>query len=78
MGLFPDAQGGLYVAVYGTRSIVRVGADARVATVARTQAPWGPSGVMVAPNGDLWILEYSTSNEARVRRIARNGRVTVF
>jgi hypothetical protein len=78
MGLFPDAQGGLYVAVYGNRSIVRVGADGRVATVARTPAPWGPSGVMVAPSGDLWILETSTSNEVRVRRIARNGRVTVF
>jgi len=55
-----------------------MGADGRLATVARTPAPWGPSGVMVAPNGDLWILEYSTTNEARVRRIARSGRVTVF
>jgi hypothetical protein len=78
MGLFPDAQGGLYVAVYGARSVVRVGPDGRVTTVARTPTPWAPSGVMVAPDGDLWILEYSTSNEARVRRIARNGRVTVF
>lgn len=78
MGMFPDARGGLYVAVYDARSIVRVGPDGRVATVARTAAPWAPSGVMVAPSGDLWILEYSTSNEARVRRIARNGRVTVF
>lgn len=78
MGLFPDGQGGLYVAVYGTRSIVRVSADGRRSTVARTPEPWSPSGVLAAPNGDLWILEYSTSNEARVRRIARNGRVTVF
>jgi hypothetical protein len=78
MGLWPDAQGGVHVAVYGNRSVVRVGADGRTQTVARTPAPWGPSGVLVAPNGDLWILEYSTSNEARVRRIARNGRVTVF
>ncbi|HEX6367393.1 MAG TPA: hypothetical protein VF006_00590 [Longimicrobium sp.] len=78
MGLFPDGQGGLYVAVWGSRSVVRVAADGRRTTVARTAAPWAPSGVTVAPSGDLWILEYSTSNEARVRRIARNGRVTVF
>lgn len=78
MGMWPDAQGGVYVAVFGTRSIVRVGADGRMQTVARTPAPWAPSGVMVAPNGDLWMLEYSTSNEARVRRIARGGRVTIF
>lgn len=78
MGLHPDAQGGLHVAVWGRSSIVRVGPDGRTTTVARTAAPWAPSGVTVAPNGDLWILEYSTSNAARVRRIARNGRVTVF
>ncbi|HEU0300196.1 MAG TPA: hypothetical protein VFR37_12095 [Longimicrobium sp.] len=78
MGMWPDGRGSVYVAVYGARAVVRVGADGRVATVARTPAPWGPSGVAVAPNGDLWILEYSTSNEARVRRVAANGRVTVF
>ena len=78
MGTFPDGQGGLYVAVWGSRSVVRVSAEGRMTTVARTAAPWAPSGVMVAPGGDLWLLEYSTSNEARVRRIARNGRVTIF
>jgi hypothetical protein len=78
MGTFPDGQGGLYIAVWGSRSVVRVSADGRRTTVARTAAPWAPSGVMVAPGGDLWLLEYSTSNEARVRRIARNGRVTIF
>lgn len=78
MGLHPDGQGGLYIAVWGRGAIVRVTAEGRMTTVARTAPPWAPSGVTVAPNGDLWLLEYSTSNEARVRRIARNGRVTVF
>ncbi|HEX2081377.1 MAG TPA: hypothetical protein VHG08_26975 [Longimicrobium sp.] len=78
MGLWPDGRGSVYVAVYGARAVLRVGSDGRVTTVARTPAPWGPSGVTMAPNGDLWILEYSTSNEARVRRVAANGRVTVF
>ena len=78
MGMLPDARGDVLVASYGTRAVVRVSADGKVQTVARSPAPWGPSGVMVAPNGDLWILEYSTSNAARVRRIAANGRVTVY
>ena len=78
MGMLPDARGDVLVASYGTRAVVRVGAEGRVQTVARTPAPWGPSGVMMAPNGDLWILEYSTSNAARVRRIAADGRVTVY
>ncbi len=78
MGLWPDARNNVYVAVYGSRAVVRVSPDGRVATVARTPAPWGPSGVLVAPNGDLWILETSTSNQVRVRRIEVNGRSTIF
>ncbi len=79
MGLWPDnARNSVYVAVYGRNAVVRVSADGRVTTVAQTSAPWGPSGVTIAPNGDLWILEYSTTNQARVRRIARDGRVTVY
>lgn len=78
MGMWVDAQNHVYVAVYGARAVARVAPDGRVTTVARTPAPWAPSGVLVAPNGDLWLLEYSTSNEARVRRVARDGRITVF
>jgi hypothetical protein len=78
MGMWVDARSNVYVAVYGARAVMRAAPDGRVATVARSPAPWGPSGVTVAPNGDLWILEYSTSNEARVRRVARDGRVTVY
>jgi hypothetical protein len=33
---------------------------------------------MFAPNGDLWLLEYSATNEARARRIARDGSSRVF
>lgn len=50
----------------------------RVLQLARGDAPWAPSGVLVDPDGALWVLEYSTSNEARVRRIARGGQSTVF
>ena len=72
------ARGNVYVAVWGSRSVVRVAPDGRVTTVVRTAAPWAPSGVTVAPNGDLWLLEYSTTNEARVRRVRRDGRSTIY
>lgn len=78
MGMWVDARNHVYVAVYGARAVVRVAPDGRVTTVARTPAPWGPTGVTIAPNGDLWLLEYSTSNQARVRRIRPDGRSTVF
>ena len=78
MGMWVDARNNVYVAVYGSRSVVRVAPDGRVTTVARSPAPWAPSGVTVAPSGDLWLLEYSTTNEARVRRIRPDGRTTVY
>lgn len=79
MGLWPTADKAVYVAVYGARAVLRVDiADGGVATVARSPAPWGPSGVVVAPDGYMWILEYSTKNEARVRRIAPDGTARIF
>lgn len=74
MGLWPTAGGAVYVAAYGARAVVRIDVrDGRVTTAARSPAPWGPSGVLVAPDGYIWVLEYSTKNEARVRRISPDG-----
>ena len=78
MGMWPDAEGGVFVALAARREIARVRADGRVTTVARTPGPWAPSGVMVAPDGSLWLLEYSPKNEIRVRHVARNGRARVY
>ena len=79
MGLWPDHAGNsVYVAAYGRNAVLRVGADGRATTVARTPAAWAPSGALVAPDGALWILEYSTSNQARVRRVTPEGRFRVY
>lgn len=79
MGLWPSGDGQVYVAVYGARAIVRVNiADGSITPVARSPEPWAPSGLLVAPDGHLWVLEYSTDNAARVRRIAPNGATRVF
>jgi len=79
MGMWPDnARNTVHVAVYGRNAVLRIGPDGRVVPVAQSPSPWAPSGVLVAPDGALWMLEYSTSNQARVRRIARSGRSRVF
>lgn len=79
MGLWPTADSAVYVAVYGEAAVVRVNlANGRVTTVASSTAPWAPSGVLVAPDGHLWILEYSTKNLARVRRVAPDGTDQIF
>jgi hypothetical protein len=77
MGLWPDATGNVYIAVYGGRVVKKVSKDGRVEIVARSSAPWSPTGGMVAPNGDLWLLEYSM-NTARVRQIRGDGTEKIY
>ncbi|HVE65342.1 MAG TPA: hypothetical protein VNC59_02095 [Thermoanaerobaculia bacterium] len=78
MGLWTDRAGNVYVAVPGSREVIRVSSDGRKQVVTTSHLPWSPTGGMVAANGDLWLMEWSNTNAARVRRIARDGKVTVF
>jgi streptogramin lyase len=78
MGMWPDARGNVYVAVFGSRTVERVGPGGQAVIVARSRPPWSPTGVVKSPGGDLWVLEYSVTNEARVRRIARSGRSIIY
>lgn len=78
MGLWTDAAKNTYIASYGSRVVKKVTSAGQVQVAARSSFPWAPTGGFVAPNGDLWLLECSTTNAVRVRRIGRDGRVTVF
>jgi hypothetical protein len=78
MGLWTDKDGLVYVAVAAERLVVRVTAEGKSFVVAKTSAPWSPSGGMIDRDGNLWLLEYDTSNTARVRRIGKDGRDRVF
>lgn len=77
MGLTPRPDGSVYVASWGERALFRVDSTGTVTTAARTSAPWAPSGSAVGADGSLWLLEYSTTNDARVRRIRADGRVSI-
>jgi hypothetical protein len=78
MGLWTDTEGNVYAAVYAERVVKRMGADGRLEVVARCDFPWSPTGGIIGPDGDLWLLEYSITNAARVRRIGKAGRSIVF
>jgi len=78
MGIWTDEAGNAYAAIYGARQVKRISPKGDVQVVATSGFPWSPTGGLVAPNGDLWLLEYSLTNAARVRRIGKNGRERVF
>jgi hypothetical protein len=72
MGLWPDADGSVYVANVTGEQVKRIAKDGTVSVVARSRGSWAPSGVGVAANGDLLILE-SAGARARVRRLRKDG-----
>ncbi len=71
-GIWFDRAGNVYVADHAHRNVRRVTADGRASVVVESSFPWAPTGGVFAPNGDLWLLEYSVTNQARVRRVTRH------
>jgi len=78
MGLWTDPQEYVYAAILALGVVKRISPDGRVEVIARSPPGWKPTGGLVAPNGDLWLLEGSPTNSVRVRRIARDGSSKTF
>jgi DNA-binding beta-propeller fold protein YncE len=78
MGLAPDDKGNVYVANLGARKVKKVTPDGKVEVVLDESFPWAPTGIAVSPRG-VYVLEYTdTAGSVRVRRIEKNGRVTLL
>ncbi|HYC61993.1 MAG TPA: hypothetical protein VEK79_20750 [Thermoanaerobaculia bacterium] len=82
-GLAVTPDGTVYVAAAGCGALLKISAG-KVTPILRTQAPWSPTAVAVA-NGEVYVLEYShTASDnrlewfPRVRKIARDGKVTML
>ena len=78
MGLWTDTSGNVYAAVCSDRVVRKISLDGSVETAVQAQPGWTPTGGLVAPNGDLWLLEYGGISSVRVRRINRQGKSKVF
>lgn len=68
-GLWKDTAGYLYTGSWETRSVLRIDTAGNVQAIYTAEAGWSPTGGVFDRNNDLWVLEYSTANEARVRKI---------
>ena len=81
MGLAVSAQNEVYVADYRNRRVLKISSGGAVSTAAQAEPTWSPTGVAVAKNGDLYILEVgaeaSSANKPRVRKLSTDGKLTV-
>jgi hypothetical protein len=69
MGIWTDAAENVYLADYANGEIKRVTPAGVVSKFADSTMPWSPTGGTFAPNGDLWILEATLTNQVRVRKV---------
>jgi len=78
MGLWLEPSGAVDVAVAGERLVMQVPQNGKAHVTQRSPWPWSPSGGLVDPAGNVWLLEYSPTNAVRVRRINRDGTEQIF
>jgi sugar lactone lactonase YvrE len=77
-GISADNAENIYVADCTARRVMKVTQDGKVSVAFKTNTPWAPSGILVATNGDLWILEYSATNAVRVEKITKKGQRIIY
>ena len=79
-GLAVSGSGSIYAADSGGRRVIRITPDGKVNTVLTVEG-WAPTGVAVAGD-ELYVLEFDdappTRWRPRVRKLARNGNVSVL
>ena len=68
MGLWTDRAGNVYAADYKDNVVKRIALNGTVSVVARGSALWKVTGGGIAPNGEMWVLEWMVY-DARVRRL---------
>ncbi|MGH9928293.1 MAG: hypothetical protein ACREA9_03585 [Pyrinomonadaceae bacterium] len=82
-GLAVDALGSVYVADAGNRRLFKIDRENKATVLLRTDPPYFPNGVVVAPGGDIYVLEVgftlpSSSSGPRVRKISAEGKSTIL
>jgi hypothetical protein len=77
-GLFPGEDGSVYVTVPEERLVLKVDRGGGTHVAANSPRGWAAYGGMIDRAGNLWLLETSSINAVRVRRIDKDGKERVY
>jgi hypothetical protein len=69
MGIWTDTSGNVFAAVARDRTVKKISLDGKVSDLVYSLKPWYPSGGLFDKKGNLWLLEYSVTNDVRVRLV---------
>lgn len=69
MGIWLDKENNVYVAVNRENAVKKITPEGKVSSIVKSPALWSPSGGLFDDEGNLWLLESSSINQVRVRKI---------
>ena len=72
-GIWTDSKENIYVALYGGQQVKKITPGGKVSTVLYSQGAWSPTNGLFDEMGNCWILEYTMTGKARVRKIDKSG-----
>lgn len=72
MSTWNDSKDNLYIATGNV--IKQITKKKLVNTIYKSTGDWKPSGGLITPNGDFYVLEYNSKNEVRVNKISAEER----
>lgn len=78
MGIWPGEDNSVYVAAYGAKKVIRLNTDGKTETVYESPRFWSPCGGFISPDGSLWLMEFSSRNRTRVKKINKDGNEVIF
>lgn len=78
MGIWNDPEGGIYVSVFGGQKVKKVSQEGTVTDVFTCPDEWSVTGGTFDAKGNMLLLEWSASNQVRIRKIFTDGNEEVF
>jgi len=69
-GIWTDAAGNIYLAMINSKKVIRIGADGKPETILGTNSLWTVCSGVFDDKGNMWVLEYSPTNDVRARKIS--------
>ena len=68
-GIWTDNGGNIYIAMIAAKKVNRISPDGKVETIFFSNTLWTPCSGIIDDKGNMWLMEFSVTNETRVRKI---------
>lgn len=70
-GIWTDAADNVYLAMIDSKKVIRIDPNGNLQTVLSSRSLWTVCSGMFDNNGSMWVLENSTTNDVRARKISK-------